>query len=49
MVPSARSAIGQHERKRTRVPDCETRSVEQGRKSALVIRRCWMERPSLNR
>ena len=24
MVPSARSAIGQRERKRTRVPDCET-------------------------
>ena len=49
MVPSARSAIGQQERKRRRVPDCETDQVEQRRKSALVIRRCWMERPSLNR
>ena len=47
-MPSARSAIGQRERKRRRAPDCETRSVEQGRKSALVIRRSRMEGPSLN-
>ncbi len=49
MVPSARLAIWQHERKRRRVPRLRDPSVEQGRKSALVIRRCWMEGPSLNR